>query len=267
MVIQTLRANPLFAFASDQGRRPYMEDYATHMRTPQGHLELWAVFDGHGGDKIAQLCSTQVGRIVLEEYDVTLKPEVYMHNVFQRLDGIVPLDVQSSGMGTTATLILVDYHQQRIICGNAGDTEAFFANSNKGFMLTQNHKVENEVERLQKDGALVTRFPGDCMRVGGALNLGRSIGDKYLAPYVVWKPFVTYMDMAEDVGDLKMMLVASDGLWDAWNMEDLLKAFHGRFPDILSITKEDLTLFLEGIVYQARRKGSSDNIAAFIILL
>lgn len=259
----------VFAFASDQGRRPYMEDYAAHITSSSQDLEMFAVFDGHGGSKVAELCAQKVGRIVVDEYPLHLNFDKFMMSVFEKLDQGVPGDAEIMHQGCTATVVVIDKVGGRILCGNAGDSEGMYICGEHQIMLTKNHKVENEMERLHSMGAFVTHLPGDSARINGALNLARSIGDKYLFPFVAWQPFVSCVDATLD--KKQFIFIASDGIWDVFTMDQVNTHFEEMFPlkqrQNMDITKHDLHVFLKKIIKVARDRGSSDNIAIFGIAL
>ena len=60
-----------------------------------------------------------------------------------------------------------------------------------------------------------------------SLAMTRSIGDFYMHTFgVTWKPEVISVDLAEQCAELEnlTLILASDGIWDLWEYEDVFQA-------------------------------------------
>lgn len=235
------------------GSRPHMEDFAAYHNTPA--YAVYAVFDGHGGDEIARICAENIVRLVHKHFNP--RDEMFLYSVFADLDALVPKRADMDNVGSTATVVVVT--DDNIFCANAGDSEAFMytriGHTAKCLPITRNHKVDNERQRLEDMDALITQFPNDTPRLFGMLNLARSIGDRYLSPFVVWAPFITRIPRKQSPG---MVVVATDGLWDTVDPEELV--------DGLAVKGEHaLTAWTLAKANLARKRGSGDNLCMFAI--
>ncbi|KAK4435561.1 putative protein phosphatase 2C 75 [Sesamum alatum] len=116
--------------------------------------------------------------------------------------------------GTTAVAaVLTDTH---IVVGNCGDSRAILYRNGRVIPLSFDHKPDraDEKARILASGGRVLNM--DCARVEGILAMSRAIGDKYLKPYVISEPEVTFT--RRDPED-EFLILASDGLWDVMSTE------------------------------------------------
>ncbi|KAL0312356.1 UNVERIFIED_CONTAM: putative protein phosphatase 2C 75 [Sesamum radiatum] len=116
--------------------------------------------------------------------------------------------------GTTAVaVVLTDTH---IVVGNCGDSRAILCRGGRVVPLTFDHKPDraDEKARILATGGRVLNM--DCARVEGILAMSRAIGDRYLKPYVISEPEVTFT--RRDQED-EFLILATDGLWDVMTTE------------------------------------------------
>lgn len=77
-------------------------------------------------------------------------------------------------------------------------------------------------DRIERLGGTV-RFSGGCQRVGGILALSRSIGDRYLKPYVSSDADVRVHTMTPKD---EFVLVATDGIWEDFSSQEAVTFVH-----------------------------------------
>eukprot|EP00475_Leptophrys_vorax_P020636 TRINITY_DN28291_c0_g1_i1.p1 TRINITY_DN28291_c0_g1~~TRINITY_DN28291_c0_g1_i1.p1 ORF type:complete len:598 (+),score=17.20 TRINITY_DN28291_c0_g1_i1:350-2143(+) len=123
-----------------------------------------------------------------------------------------PLSAET--VGTTSVVLVVSAHH--LIVGNCGDSRAVLCRGGKAVALSNDHKPdrEDEMKRVEKAGGRVIFWNG--YRVLGVLAMSRAIGDRYLKPYVIPEPEVTF---TERTPDDELVILASDGLWDVISNE------------------------------------------------
>ncbi|KAK4389124.1 putative protein phosphatase 2C 75 [Sesamum angolense] len=123
--------------------------------------------------------------------------------------------------GTTAVaVVLTDSH---IVVGNCGDSRAILYRGGRVVPLTFDHKPDraDEKARILATGGRVLNM--DCARVEGILAMSRAIGDRYLKPYVISEPEVTFT--RRDQED-EFLILATDGLWDVMSTEMTCRVTH-----------------------------------------
>ena len=122
--------------------------------------------------------------------------------------------------------------------------------------ITKDHNCfnENEVARVKKNGGVVFNN-----RVYGTLMLTRSLGDKEMKKHgVICEPdFFCFLIDDDD----KFIIIASDGLWDAVNENDVIE-YGEKYGNKLSSEE-----FSKKIVKLAVRKGTKDNVSCIVIKL
>lgn len=265
-----------------QGRREYMEDtyivsdivkYAhsrervdTDVREkintpPKG--KLLAVFDGHGGASVANYCRDNF--TLFFERHLATYPDVgiALRKTFKELDEKSESIGQRCG-STAAVLIKI---RGNIWTANCGDSEIMASYKDGGLsMLTQSHKVEDEIPRLEALGARITYGDG-CARLFQMLNLARSIGDYHLKKYVISTPYVKSIKISEN---LDYIIIGSDGLWDVWDETSLQKEIAMLRRTMLgkgmNYTQMTDAVNME-IVKRSLLRGSGDNITVIIYFL
>jgi len=219
---------------------------------------LYAVFDGHGGDSIAELCKVNCAD-VLKQCLLTTPHDVSIaiRECFDILDQLAEKTNQVT-TGCTAVLCLVA--QDRLWFANAGDSMTMVCFKNgQTELVSFEHKVEMEKERIRDAGALVTYWDGTA-RINGMLNVARGIGDFALKKYVPSTPFIRSIN--RKISDFEYILIASDGIWDVYTVESL----HNDFQNFIRDNSRDndrkvaIQMALTEIIRSAAMKGSTDNI-------
>lgn len=303
---------PLWGLTSVCGRRAEMEDSAVALPRllkipPQMlsdnplfssiHKDLTAhvfgVYDGHGGCQVANYCRERMHVSLAEEISVAkenLKVECGEHNLkdkwlnifhkcFHRLDNEVggfattdgvPIAPESVG-STAAVAIVCSTH---IIIANCGDSRAVLNRGKVPMPLSIDHKPnrEDECSRIESAGGKVIKWDG--YRVSGVLAVSRSIGDRYLRPYVVADPEIMFVSRTKED---ECLILASDGLWDVITNEEAcdlarkrILLWHKKYGDTLPKERgtgtdpatQDAADYLSKLAFQ---RGSADNISVIVV--
>jgi serine/threonine protein phosphatase PrpC len=257
----------MFIVGQHQGAREYMED--TFIVDPLliDDMELYAIFDGHGGTYVSEFLK-QHTKDVLHELLVkrTTKPSIEdcLYICVKRLQEM--LDKQKA-MGVGSTAIIGIRHKNMMYIANVGDCRAIVDNQGVAFRVTHDHKpnVVREFARIQEMGGFVTTYPNDVARVNGMLAISRSLGDLHLTPYVRWEPEVSTFPITQHN---KMMVLASDGIWDTLNDQDVIDVIQQTMKNMQAETlQEQLNICARNCIMLAQQRGSGDNITIIIILL
>mmetsp|Transcript_98461 Transcript_98461/g.301208 ORF Transcript_98461/g.301208 Transcript_98461/m.301208 type:complete len:411 (-) Transcript_98461:91-1323(-) len=216
------------------GRAPPNQDSWCVHRVPQG-VTAYGVFDGHGekGHLISDYVKQVLPRSVVQsvqscepsDADAQVgKVQACFQQVQKSLYAKPHLAVQQSG--TTATLVLHDRENSRLLVSHVGDSTAVVVKSKvgtahemEGIALTRDHKLTlpDEKERIERHGRIM--FDGYCHRVnkkhgvGPGLNMSRSLGDgvAHRLCGVSDEPEVTQYKLSSQD---QALLVCSDGIWE-----------------------------------------------------
>ncbi|KAL1203780.1 Protein phosphatase 2C 16 [Cardamine amara subsp. amara] len=273
-----------------------MSPSLTHLT---GHF--FGVYDGHGGHQVADYCRDRLHFSLAEEIE-RIKDELCNRNTgegrqvqwekvfnscFLTVDGEIGgkmgravvgssdkvLEaVASETVGSTAVVALVC--SSHIVVSNCGDSRAVLFRGKEAMPLSVDHKPdrEDEYERIENAGGKVIQWQG--ARVFGVLAMSRSIGDRYLKPYVIPEPEVTFMPRSRED---ECLILASDGLWDVMSNQEACElarrrilAWHKKHgaPPLAERGKgvdpacQAAAEFLSGVALQ---KGSKDNISIIVV--
>ncbi|OTB09160.1 hypothetical protein M426DRAFT_51233 [Hypoxylon sp. CI-4A] len=229
----------LYGVSAMQGWRISMEDaHSTilDLLTPKSdeekrvhpsRLSFFGVFDGHGGDKVAQFAGKNIHDI-LKKQD-TFKAGNYeqsLKDTFLATDRAILSDPQyeEEVSGCTACCGLIT--GEKIYIANAGDSRSVLGVKGRAKPLSFDHKPQNEGEkaRITAAGGFV-----DFGRVNGNLALSRAIGDfefkksAELAPeqqIVTAFPDVVAHDISDDD---EFLVIACDGIWDCQSSQAVVE--------------------------------------------
>ncbi|XP_052139986.1 probable protein phosphatase 2C 8 [Oryza glaberrima] len=250
---------------------------------------FFAVYDGHGGSRVAEACRERMHVVLAEEVRVRrllqgggggadvededrARWKEAMAACFARVDGEVggaeEADTGEHTVGSTAVVAVVG--PRRIVVANCGDSRAVLSRGGVAVPLSSDHKPDrpDEMERVEAAGGRVINWNG--YRILGVLATSRSIGDYYLKPYVIAEPEVTVMDRTDKD---EFLILASDGLWDVVSNDVACKiarnCLSGRaaskYPESVSgSTAADAAALL---VELAISRGSKDNISVVVVEL
>lgn len=214
----------IYGLSDMQGWRISMEDAHTavlNLTEGKGdeQISIFAVYDGHGGERVAKFTGQELHKIVAgEEAFASGDYSEALKDGFLSTDRAILADRQfnEDPSGCTATVNLIT-GDGRIFCANAGDSRTVLGIKGTAKPLSFDHKPQNAEEkaRICAAGGYV-----DFGRVNGNLALSRAIGDfefkkrKDLTPekqVVTAYPDVTEHQVTEED---EFLVVACDGIWD-----------------------------------------------------
>lgn len=248
---------PLWGSVSICGHRPEMEDAVmaapNFMKIPirlfigdcgidgisqslsQLTSHFYGVYDGHGGPQVANYCRDRI-HLALEEVlkncnDETMNGttgdarQVQWEKVFtdcflkvdEEVGGKTTMDVPLAPETVGSTAVVAVVSSSHIIVANCGDSRAVLYRGKEAIPLSVDHKPnrEDEYARIEASGGKVISWNGH--RVFGVLAMSRSIGDRYLKPWIIPEPEVMFVPRAREDDCL---VLASDGLWDVMSNEE-----------------------------------------------
>jgi serine/threonine protein phosphatase PrpC len=252
----------------DKGSREYQEDRHVVDFQLLPDIQFFAVFDGHGNDKVAVFLKLYLKNLVRRElqYRNHRTIEHCLYSAFERLQTVLPTNIAFDA-GSTALVIL--RIKNVLYVANVGDCRAVINNNNIAVPITEDHKPCNpsEFERIHKVGGSVVIDPFGVPRVNGCLALSRAIGDLRNAPAITWVPEIYTIVLNEPN---KYIVLASDGLWDALSSQDVVTLVNTEF-DNNTLWAQNPRSVLQKVCLRllktARERGSGDNITIMFLLL
>ncbi|XP_022715185.1 protein phosphatase 2C 16 [Durio zibethinus] len=268
-----------------------------------GHF--FGVYDGHGGSQVANYCRDRVHVALAEEIRSNkdnlcggtsmesrqVQWEKTFTNCFLKVDdeiggkvsrGVIVGNEDASAasfepvapetVGSTAVVALVC--SSHIVVANCGDSRAVLRRGKEAMALSIDHKPnrDDEYARIETSGGKVIQWYGH--RVFGVLAMSRSIGDRYLKPWIIPEPEVMFIPRARED---ECLILASDGLWDVISNEEACEVARRRIlhwhkkngiPSLVERGKGIDAAAQEAAEYLsmlAIQKGSSDNISVIVV--
>lgn len=232
-----------------QGPRPYMEDTLVAEMLNKDAV-VFGVFDGHGGGEVATMCAKATPEIMRHLMRFESDPIITIRKLYAELDSKTQ---QFHGrVGATAAVVFLK--NDTLVCSNCGDSFVMIKTTDGQLrFMSQDHKVEKEKQRVEALGGQITYDDG-CARINRGLNIARSIGDNYVKNIVISDPYIATVNKTRTMIDY--VLVASDGLWDVYDMHELDR----DLTELLKQNEYDYSKAIHALVNNAYAKGSMDNI-------
>lgn len=266
---------------------------------------FFGVYDGHGGSQAANYCRERIHLALAEEIGIIKNDltdestkvtrqgqwEKTFTSCFLKVDDeiggkagrsvnagdgdaseVIFEAVAPETVGSTAVVALVC--SSHIIVANCGDSRAVLCRGKEPMVLSVDHKPnrEDEYARIEASGGKVIQWNGH--RVFGVLAMSRSIGDRYLKPWIIPEPEVMFIPRARDD---ECLILASDGLWDVMTNEEACEVARKRIllwhkkhgaPPLVERGKEidpAAQAAAEYLSMLALQKGSKDNISVIVV--
>ena len=196
--------------AADIGRRPYMEDRWALQPTPGGLFA--AVYDGHGGSRVADRAAADLHLAVWRALRAGLDPADALRQAFGELDAATA-DAECGS--TVAALLLTP---ESVTTAHVGDSRIVRVGQTGAQGLTQDHRIDAAGERTRVLRMGAELDPPYVVRGDRGLMMTRSLGDRWFRPVgVIPEPEVGRHALASD--DVALV-AATDGVWDVLSVED-----------------------------------------------
>jgi len=252
---------PRVAAESTAGRRgaDRMED--RHVLQASGGVTLAAVFDGHNGDAAASFCAEQLGVELLSAWPAALPlsdaASAALSTSFVALNRRFLAEQPHDVSGCTALAALLV--NSTLLVANAGDCQCKLWRGDGVLALSREHIASDGAERarIMQAGGAVSATADGKLRVGGVIQVTRCIGDQPLRKLgLIAEPEMRVVELcAED----KVLLVASDGLWDVMPDDRLLHCLRN--------TAQSPDLIAKRLIFDAMERGTDDNVSVIVVIL
>lgn len=235
-------------------------------------VHFFGVYDGHGGAQVANFCAARMHEVIAEEWNREVidgfewqrRWEAAFSTGFERADSEVMTEAAAPEMvGSTAVVVILSGCQ--IIASNCGDSRAILCRGTQTIPLTVDQKPDrhDELMRIEGMGGKVINWNG--ARVFGVLAMSRAIGDRYLRPWIIPVPEITFTTRVDED---ECLILASDGLWDVMTNDEvgevarrLLRRRRRLMVDEIS-PAQAIANYLTEMAYG---RNSSDNISIIVV--
>ncbi|MEW5307044.1 MAG: hypothetical protein WDW36_009464 [Sanguina aurantia] len=179
---------------------------------------------------------------------------------FAMVDNELHASRRARDVGSTAVVALLG--PRHVWVANCGDSRAILCRNGLAVPLSLDHKAtrRDEIMRVEAAGGYVW-----FDRVMGELAVSRAIGDHCLRPYVIAVPDITRL--SRQPGD-SLLILASDGLWDVCDNQDVcgiaLHAFKAELSGGSSSSRA-VRAAARALVKAALGRGTQDNVTALVV--
>lgn len=232
--------------------RDTMEDriYTCHNYMGESNKKLFIVFDGHGGDSCVELALERFPEIFRKYLkDLEMNVDYCLKKSFLMLDReIKEMKCQD---GTTLTCVYIN--NNNLYCANVGDSSCYLVTSNHAEKISYDHTCidESEAKRVTAAGGRIFEE-----RIDGIIAISRTIGDHELkGKGLICDPYLYKRTIEEND---KYFIMASDGVWDVLQKDDIYKICK-------TIKKPDL--IAQKILQTSVNKGTTDNVCCIVVSL
>ncbi len=227
---------------TDTGRRRRQNEDAFVCEPP-----LFAVADGMGGAQAGELAS-RLAAAAIEESASAVRGEEEIARVVRAANARIfehsVRDPTAAGMGTTATVALVDEHAETATLAHVGDSRAYRYREGSLEQLTTDHSLVGELVRS-----------GRLTEDEAAVHPHRSVITRALGTEADVDVDTSTIDLRP--GDL--VLICSDGLSAMVRDEEIVR--------MLEATSGDPHDAAEALVAAANEAGGEDNVTVVLFEL
>lgn len=227
----------MYGASSMQGWRITMEDaHTTLLDYENTGTAFFAVFDGHGGSKVAKYSSQHLAENIIDSQDFkdgNIKESI--KKGFLKIDSDLRQDpdLQHDPSGCTSIVALLT-KDNVLYVGNAGDSRAIICTKGVAIALSEDHKPSNpkETQRIENAGGHV-----EFGRVNGNLALSRALGDFEFKSSTNLPPEKQVVTADPDVTRHKLtekdefLVLACDGIWDCMTNQEVAKFIRQHVAD------------------------------------
>ncbi|CAL0317864.1 unnamed protein product [Lupinus luteus] len=245
-----------YGFALVKGRASHpMEDYhvAKFVQIQEKELGLFAIYDGHLGDRVPAYLQKNLFSNILKEDKFWDDPATSISKAYKSTDRAILSHSSDLGHGGSTAVTAILINGQRLWIANVGDSRAVLSRKGQAVQVTVDHEPNTERGIIENKGGFVSNLPGDVPRVNGQLAVARAFGDKSLKLHLRSDPDVQSNDIDTDTD---ILILASDGLWKVMPNQEAVDIAR-RIRDPLKAAKQ--------LTAEALKRESKDDISCVVV--
>ncbi|XP_010543967.1 PREDICTED: probable protein phosphatase 2C 10 isoform X2 [Tarenaya hassleriana] len=232
-----------------------MEDYhvAKFVKMGGHELGLFAIYDGHLGERVPAYLQKHLFSNILKEEDFLRDPHRSIMKAYEKTDQAILSHTSDLGRGGSTAVTAILINGRHLWVANVGDSRAVLSQGGRAIQMTTDHEPHTERMSIEDRGGFVSNMPGDVPRVNGQLAVSRAFGDKSLKTHLRSDPDI--QDTTVD-GYTDILVLASDGLWKVMANQEAVDIAR-RIKDPLKAAKE--------LTAEAIRRDSKDDISCVVV--
>lgn len=249
----------IFHSCSFTNKRESQEDRHIEILNTDGHIkdlskvDMFAVFDGHGGNKISQFLYKNLYKFLLDTQVHYPISNTYINAAYDYIQELLKTKKESVEMGSTCIVAIIYDNIINVI--NVGDSRCIICSKESAISLSDDHKPNIDFERKR-----IEKLYGDIYYDGHDwrikdLSLSRAFGDISATPYVTHKPDIIKHKITKDDN---FLILASDGLFDVVSNQEVINFI---------LTHLECKNIADELAQYAIKKGTKDNITIIIVFL
>ncbi|MED6144264.1 hypothetical protein PIB30_014124 [Stylosanthes scabra] len=245
-----------YGFSLVKGRANHpMEDYhvAKFVQIQDKELGLFAIYDGHLGDRVPAYLQKNLFPNILREDEFWEDPTLSISKAYESTDKAILSHSSDLGRGGSTAVTAILINGSRLWIANVGDSRAVLSRKGQAIQMTTDHEPNTERGSIENKGGFVSNLPGDVPRVNGQLAVSRAFGDKSLKSHLRSDPDV---QTSEVDGDTDLLILASDGLWKVMTNQEAV--------DIARRMKEPQKAAKQ-LTAEALERDSKDDISCVVV--
>lgn len=243
-----------FSLVKGKANHP-MEDYhvAKFVQIEEHELGLFAIYDGHLGDRVPLYLQKHLFSNILKEEEFWVDPGGSISNAYEKTDQAILANSSNLGRGGSTAVTAILINGRRLWIANVGDSRAVLSKGGQAIQMTTDHEPNTERGSIENRGGFVSNMPGDVPRVNGQLAVSRAFGDKSLKSHLRSDPDIqdTTLDSNSEI-----LILASDGLWKVMNNQEAVDIVR-RIKDPEKAAKQ--------LTAEALRRDSKDDISCVVV--
>ncbi|KAG5526018.1 hypothetical protein RHGRI_032341 [Rhododendron griersonianum] len=264
-----------FTLVKGKANHP-MEDYhvAKFVQYHGRELGLFAIYDGHLGDKVPAYLQKNLFHNILKEEEFWTDPGRSISKAYERTDQAILSHSPDLGRGGSTAVTAILMNGRNLWVANVGDSRAVLSKRGQAIQMSVDHEPNTERNSIENKGGFVSNMPeikvkvlhsyleyetenkklsGDVARVNGQLAVSRAFGDKNLKSHLRSDPDITSADVD---GDTDLLIIASDGVWKVMANQEAV--------DIAKKIK-DPQKAAKQIVVESLNRESKDDISCIVV--
>jgi serine/threonine protein phosphatase PrpC len=175
---------------------------------------------------------------------------------------------QSKESGSTLLMMKINLKNRKTLTVNLGDCRAIIGYNEKVLQLTNDHKVDDENERVPlmiNNANVEYDYEDEMFRVDG-YAVSRAMGNK-LYKSISQKADIYSHEFSKNS---KYIVLACDGLWDSMTNSDVNKLILNNLESV-KLNSHQTQSGKNNMAYllakQAIKSGSQDNVSVVVVLL
>ncbi|KAJ9673834.1 hypothetical protein PVL29_023405 [Vitis rotundifolia] len=243
-----------FSLVKGKANHP-MEDYhvAKFVQIEGHELGLFAIYDGHLGDRVPLYLQKHLFSNILKEEEFWVDPGGSISKAYEKTDQAILANSSNLGRGGSTAVTAILINGRRLWIANVGDSRAVLSKGGQAIQMTTDHEPSTERGSIENRGGFVSNMPGDVPRVNGQLAVSRAFGDKSLKSHLRSDPDIqdTTLDFNSEI-----LILASDGLWKVMNNQEAVDIVR-RIKDPEKAAKQ--------LTAEALRRDSKDDISCVVV--